>query len=139
MQGLLETIASYVHLLFFTNKFCYETFRGKRKSDFFFSKIRLFSIENPNFFSKIRFSPLKNLNLFPKKYEIRGFVLVHILLFENIRNPVFDHFPSFPASSFMPRVTYQTELRKRIYADTRIMAYILLRRYPRMYAYCRSV
>ena len=82
-----------------------------------------------------------------------------ILLFENIPNPVFGHFPSFPASSFMPRVAYlqyltqcgvkpglyslrrstQTELRRRIYADTRVMAFILLRRSPRTYAYCRSV
>ena len=81
---------------------------------------------------------------------------------KNIQNPVFGHFPSFPASSFMPRVTYlqyltqcgvkpglysvrrstQTELRKRIYADTRIMAFILLRRSRRVcraYAYCTSV
>ena len=65
--------------------------------------------------------------------------------FRKHRNPVFGHFPSFPASSFMPRVTYlqyltqcgvnpglysvrrstQTELRKRIYADTRVMAFIV--------------
>ena len=108
-----------------------------RKSDFFSRK--------SEFFSKVRFSP--------KTYEIRRVVLVHILLFENIRNPVFGHFPSFPASSFMPRVTYlqyltqcgvkpglysvrhstQTELHKRIYAHTRrVMAFILLRRSRRV-------
>ena len=101
-------------------------------------------IENPNFLSKIR--------IFSKTYEIWGVVLCYILLFENIRNPVFGHFPSFPASSFMPRVTYlqyltqcgvkpglysvrrstQTELRKQIYAHTRIMAFILLRRSRRI-------
>ena len=91
--------------------------------------------------------------IFSKKtYEIQGVVLCYILLFENIRNPVFGHSPSFPASSFMPHVTYlqyltqcgvkpglysvrrstQTELRKRIYADTRIMAFILLRRSRRV-------
>ena len=102
--------------------------------------------EIPNFFRKSDFSPSK-IRIFSKTYEIRRVVLVHILLFENIQNPVFGHFPSFPASSFMPRVTdlqyltqcgvkpglysvrrsTQTELRKRIYADTRVMAFILLR------------
>ena len=96
----------------------YYTLRGKRNPEFFFSKMRLFSKirffsrksdfcyrkseffyrKSDFFFSKIRF--------FSKTYEIRWVVLCHILLFENIRNPVFGHFPSFPASSFMPRVTY---------------------------------
>ena len=119
----------------------------------------LTSLENPNFFNrKSEFfieNPIflsRKSGSFSKTYEIRGVVLVHILLFENIRNPVFGHFPSFPASSFMPRVTYlqyltqcgvkpglysvrrsmQTELRKRIYADTRVMAFILLRRSRRV-------
>ena len=82
----------------------------------------------------------------PRKYP-------DILLLENIRNPVFGHFPSFPASSSMQRVTYlqyltqcgvkpvlysvrrstQTELRKRIYAHTRrVVAFILLRRSRRV-------
>ena len=135
------------------------------KSRIFFPKVRFFSRKSDFLPSNIRFPPPprkyeKNSQksyLFSKTYEIQGFVLVHILLFENIRNPVFGHFPSFPASSFMPRVTYlqyltqcgvkpglyyvrrstQTELRKRIYADTRVMAFILLRKSPRMY--CRSV
>ena len=59
---------------------------GKTKSPIFFEN-PIFSLKNPNFFSKT--------------HEIRGVVLVHILLFENIRNPVFGHFPSFPASSFI--------------------------------------
>ena len=122
-----------------------------RKSDLFFEnpiffyRKSEFFIENPIFFSRKSGS-------FSKTYEIRGVDLVHILLFENIQNPVFGHFPSFPASSFMPRVTYlqyptqcgvkpglhsvrrstQTELRKRIYADTRVMAFILLRRSRRV-------
>ena len=115
-----------------------------RKSEFFYRKSK-FLIENPIF------SPQK-YESFSKTYKIRGVVLVHILLFENIRNSVFGHFLSFPASSFMPRVTYlqyltqcgvkpglysvrrstQTELRKRIYADTRVMAFILLRRSRRV-------
>ena len=139
---------------------------GKTKSQFFFSKIRLFfsrksdffSLKNPIFLSKIRLLLPKiqifdrKSDFFSKTYKIRGVVLVHILLFENIQNSVFGHFPSFPASSFMPRVTYlqyltqcgvkpglysvrrstQTELRKRIYADTRVMAFILLRRSRRV-------
>ena len=132
---------------FFYFLFCYETFRGKRNPDFF--------LENPIFFSKIRFFSSKirifflenpiflfsKINFFRKHTKFGGLSLlhIHVLLFENIRNPVFGHFPSFPASSFMPRVTYlqyltqcgvkpglysvrrstQTELRKRIYADTR--------------------
>ena len=134
---------------------------------FFFSKMRLFLrirffsrkpdfffIRNPNFLSKIRFFPSKIQFFFENiQNSGGGVVLCNILLFENIRNPVFGHFPSFPASSFMPRVTYlqyltqcdvklglysvrrstQTELRKRIYADTRIMAFILLRRSRRVY------
>ena len=126
---------------------------GKTKSRFVLSKMRLF-FEDPILFSKIWFFLIENSDFFPKTYEIRGggVVLCYILLFENIRNPVFGHFPSFPASSFMPRVTYlqyltqcgvkpglycvrcstQTELRKRIYADTRIMAFILLRRSRRV-------
>ena len=128
-----------------------------RKCDFF-SKMQLF-FEDPIFLSKIQFFYYRKLDFFPSKirlfsktYGIRGVVHCFILLFENIRNPVFGHFPSFPASSFMPRVTYlqyltqcgvkpglyyvrrsvQTELRKRIYADTRIMAFILLRRSRRV-------
>ena len=121
----------------------YETLRGKRNPDF--------SLENATFFPMIRFS-LSKIRIFSKTYEIRGVVLCYILLFENIRNPVFGHFPSFPASSFMPGVTYlqyltqcgvkpglysvrrstQTELRKRIYADTCIIAFILLRRSRRV-------
>ena len=111
-----------------------------RKSDFFFSKIWFF------------LEYIRNSEGCPCTYSC-------ILLFENIRNLVFGHFPSFPASSFMPRVTYlqyltqcgvkpglysvrrstQTELRKRIYAHTRrVMAFILLRRSRRI-SYCRSV
>ena len=98
-----------------------------RKSEFF--------IENPIFSRKSESFKKKHTK---KTYKIRGVVLVHILLFENIQNPMCGHFPSFPASSFRPRVTYlqyltqcgvkpglypvrhstQTELRKRIYADT---------------------
>ena len=116
-----------------------------RKSEFSHARPALGLIENPIFLSRKSGS-------FSKTYEIRGVVLIHILLFENIRNPVFGHFPSFPASSFMPRVTYlqyltqcgvkpglysvrrstQTELRKRIYADTHAMAFILLRRSRRV-------
>ena len=129
------------------------------KSDFFLEN-PIFSLENPISPPPRKYEKNSLKSYFPPKtYKIQGFVLVHILLFENIRNPVFGHFPSFPASSFMPRVTYlqyltqcgvkpglysvrrstQTELRKRIYADTRVMAFILLRKSPRMYAYCRSV
>ena len=110
-RGYLKRLR-HVHLLFFKKLFCYETLWGKRnpdffpqksdffsrKSDFFYRKSEFF-IENPIFFSQKSGS-------FSKTYKIRGVVLVHILLFENIRNPVFGHFPSFPASSFMPRVTY---------------------------------
>ena len=143
MQGLHETIAP-CPLTIFKKSFVMKH-SGENEIPNFFSKIRFF------FFSKILF-------FFSKTYEIQGFVLVHILLFENIQNPVFGHFPSFPASSFMLRVTYlqyltqcgvkpglysvrrstQTELHKRIYADTRVMAFVLLHRSPRMYAYCRS-
>ena len=141
-RGSLKRLR-HVHLLF--SNFFFMNHSGE-------NEIQIFSLENPNFFPKIRFFPLENLIFFAKTYKIQGFVLVHILLFENIRNPVFGHFPSFPASSFMPRVTYlqyltqcgvkpglysvrrstQTELRKRIYADTRVMAFILLRRSPRI-------
>ena len=75
-----------------------------RRSDFFLEN-PIFFIENPNLLSKIRFF-LSKIRFFFKTYEIRGVVLCDILLFENIRNPVFGHFPSFPASSFIPRVTY---------------------------------
>ena len=128
----------------------YETLRGKRNPEFFSQKC--------DFFSKIRFFSRKSgfssqkSNFFRKHTKFRGVVLCYILLFENIRNPVFGHFPSFPASSFMPRITYlqyltqcgvkpglysvrrstQTELHKRIYEDTRIMAFILLRRSRRV-------
>ena len=108
--------------------------------------------------NEIRLFSFENLAFFPKTYEIQGVVLVHLLLFENVRNPVFGHFPSFPASSFMPRVTYlqyltqcgvkpglysvlrstQTELRKRIYADMHVMAFILLRRSRRICT-CRPI
>ena len=109
--------------------------------------------EIPNFFLENPIFVLKNSNLFRKHTKFRGLSLtINILLFENIRNPVFGHFLSFPASSFMLRVTYlqyltqcgvkpslysvrrstQTELRKRIYADTRVMAFILLRRSRRV-------
>ena len=112
-----------------------------------------FFLENLTFFSrKFRGFFSRKSGSFSKTYKIRGVVLVHTLLFKNIRNPVFGHFPSFPASSFMPRVTYlqyltqcgvkpglysvrrstPTELRKRIYADTRVMAFILLRRSRRV-------
>ena len=140
----------------------YETLRGKRNPEFFsrkcdffrwpdfFLENPIFFIENPIFFyQKSDFFSRKS-DFFPKTYEIRGVVLCHILLFENIRNPAFGHFPSFPASSFMPpylqyltqcgvkpglysvRRSTQTELRKRIYADMRIMAFILLRRSRRV-------
>ena len=144
-RGYLKRLShKKVHkIILFFNKKNVGDIAGKTKSRFFLSKMRLF-FENPIFFSKIRF--------FSKTYTIRGVVLCYILLFENIRNPVLGHFPSFPASSFMQRVTYlqyltqcgvkpglysvrrstQTELRKRIYADTRIMAFILLRRSRRV-------
>ena len=114
----------HVHLLFFKKLFCYETFRGKRNPDFF--------LANP---------------IFPRKHtKFGGCPLLYTTLRKH-RNLVFGHFPSFPASSFTPRVTYlqyltqcgvnpglysirrstQTELRKRIYADTRVMAFILRR------------
>ena len=133
---------------------------GENEIPIFFLKMRLFSkiqffsrkfdflfIGNPIFFfSKIQFFSENIRNSGGWSFAI------YILLFENIRNPVFGHFPSFPASSFMPRVTYlqyltqcgvkpglysvrrstQTELRKRIYADTSIMAFILLRRSRRV-------
>ena len=131
---------------------------GKTKSRifskirFFFSKIRFFLSKIRILLSKIRIFFPQKFESFSKTYEIRGVVLDYILLFEIIRNPVFGHFPSFPASSFMLRVTYlqyltqcgvkpglysvrrstQTELRKRIYADTRVMAFILLRRSRRV-------
>ena len=71
----------HVHLLFFKKLFCYETLRGKRNPDF--------SLENPIFF--------------PKTYKIRGGCPLLYTTFRKHRNPVFGHFPSFPASSFMPR------------------------------------
>ena len=43
---------------------------------------------------------------FTKNAKVSPNLTVTILLFENIRNTVFGHFPSFPASSFMPRLTY---------------------------------
>ena len=112
-----------------------------RKSDFFLSQKSDFSLENPNFFSKT--------------YKIRGDVLVHILLFENMKSGVWS-LSEFPWS-FMPRVTYlqyltqcgvkpglyavvrrqnsQTNLcryaRNNVYTPAKISA--------RMYAYCRSV
>ena len=141
-RGYLKRLR-HVHLLFFKKLFCYETLWGKRNPDFF--------LENLTFFRKSNFFSLENPDLF-RKYTKFGGLSLNILLFENIRNPVFGHFPSFPASSFMPRVTYlqyltqcvvkpglysvrrstQTELRKRIYADTRVMAFILLRRSRRV-------
>ena len=141
MQGLLETIAPCPFTIF-QKKICYETFRGKRNPDFFSRRSQFFP-ENTIF------SPRKS---FCENIRNSGFRPCTLYYFSKTRNPVFGHFPSFPASSFMPRVTYlqyltqcgvkpglysvrrstQTELRKRIYADTRVMAFILLRRYPRI-------
>ena len=81
----------HVHLLFFKKLFCYETFRGKRNPDFFSSKIRFF-------FSKIRF--------FSENIQNSGGCPLPYTTFRKHRNPVFGHFPSFPASAFMPRLTY---------------------------------
>ena len=63
---------------------------------FFLSKIRILSRKSDFFSRKSEF--------FENIRNSGGVVLCYILLFENIRNPVFGHFPSFPASSFMPRV-----------------------------------
>ena len=108
--------------------------------NFFLENLTFFS-ENLFFFPKIQFflKNIRNLGFCPPTW-------IHYFS-KNIRNPVFGHFPSFPASSFMLRVTYlqyltqcgvkpglysvrrstQMELLKRIYADTRVMAFILLR------------
>ena len=156
-RGYLKRLR-HVHLLFFTKLFCYKTFRGKRNPDFF-SRKSDFVFENPIFFlgdqiflsRKSNFSS-QNSDFFLENIQNSGVILCYILLLENKRNPVFGHFPSFPASSFMPRVTYlqyltqcgvkpglysvrrstQTKLRKQIYADTRVMAFILLRRSRRV-------
>ena len=145
-------------IYYLKKKICYETLWRKRNPEFFFRNPTFFSQKSDFFYRKSKFLienpifPPKKYESFSKTYKIRGVVLVDILLFENIRNLVFGHFPSFPASSFMPRVTYlqyltqcgvkpglysvcrstQTELRKRIYADTRVMAFILLRRSRRV-------
>ena len=109
------------------------------------NEIPIFFLQNSDFsLSKIRFfsENIRNSGGCPSQYTT----------FRKHRNPVFGHFPSFPASSFMLRVTYlqyltqcdvnpglysvrrstQTELRKRIYADTRVMAFILLHRSRRV-------
>ena len=139
-RGSLKRLR-HVHLLF-SKFFFLWNIPGKTKS-------RFFSLENPNFPPKIRFFPSKILFFLRKHTKFR---VSSLHTFENIQNPVFGHFPSFPISSFMLRVTYlqyltqcgvkpglysvrrstQTELRKRIYADMRVMAFILLRRSPRI-------
>ena len=128
-----------------------------RKCDFFrrsnfFLENPIFFIKNPNFLSKIRFFFLSKIRIFSKTYEIRGVVLCYIYYFSKtyeIRCLV-----TFRVSLLhrLCRVTYlqyltqcgvkpglysvrrstQTELRKRIYADRRIMAFILLRRSRRV-------
>ena len=86
---------------------------GENEIPIFLSKIRFFSrksdisifvlanphfsLENPIFFfSKIQFFS-KNIQ------NSEGCPLLYTT-FRKHRNPVFGHFPSFPASSFMPRV-----------------------------------
>ena len=125
------------------------------------NEIPTFFSVNPTFFSKIRFFLSKIRFFLSRKSDFflenirnsEGCPCRYTTFRKNIRNPVFGHFPSFPASSFMPRVTYlqyltqcgvkpglysvcrstQTELRKRIYAHTRrVMAFILLRRSRRV-------
>ena len=108
------------------------------------NEIPNFVVENPTFFSR-------KSDFFPKTYKIRGFVLVHILLFESGFWSL-SEFPCFivyaarniPSISdaiwckpgfILVRRSTQTELRKRIYTDTRVMAFILLRRYRRV---CRQ-
>ena len=128
----------HVHLLFFKKLFCYETFRGKTKSRFFSQKSDFFSPRKSDFFLE----NIRNSGGCPLLYTT----------FRKHRNLVFGHFLSFPASSFIPRVAYlqyltqcgvnpglysvrrsmQTELRKRSYADTRVMAFILRRRSRRV-------
>ena len=111
------------------------------------NEIPIFFLENPIFFRKSDFF-LSKIRFPPENIRNSGGCPLLYTTFRKHRNPVFGHFPSFPASSFMPRVTYfqyliqcgvnpglysvrrstQTELRKRIYADTRrVIAFILLR------------
>ena len=69
---------------------------------FFFNFVMKHSGENEiPILSKIRFS-LKN-PIFSKTRNSGGCPLLYTT-FRKHRNPVFGHFPSFPASSFMPRV-----------------------------------
>ena len=139
----------------------YETLRGKRNPEFFSRKCDFFRrsdffLENPIFFIENPiFSPRKS-DFFSKTYEIRGVVLCYILLFEkHTKSGVWSlsEFPCFIVYAarngsvtylqyltqcgvkpglYSVRRSTQTELRKRIYADTRIMAFILLRRSRRV-------
>ena len=138
----------HVHLQFFKKLFCYETLRGKRNPDFFSRKSDFF-LDNPIFPPQKSEFSLENPIFFLKNIRNLGGCPLLYTTFRKHRNPVFGHFPSFPASSFMPHLQYltqcgvnpgvysvrrsmQTELRKRIYADTRVMAFILLRRSRRV-------
>ena len=95
----------HVHLLFFKKLFCYETFRGKRNPDFYSSKIRFF----------------------PENIQNSGGRPLPYTTFRKHRNPVFGHFPSFPASAFMPRVTYLQYLTQ-CGVDAKWSAYYGIRR-----------
>ena len=103
----------------------------------------IFSLANPNSFLENPIFFLEN-PIFSENIRNSGGCPLLYTTFRKHRNPVFGHFPSFPASSFMPRVinidplylqyltqwgvnpglyserrSTQTELRKLIYADTR--------------------
>ena len=100
-------------IYYFSKKNCYETLWGKRNPEFFLEN-PIFSLENPIFLSKIQFFLskirifllkiryffLEHSNLFRKHTKFGGLSLT-IYYFSKTRNPVFGHFPSFPASSFM--------------------------------------
>ena len=136
---------------------------GENEIPIFFPKIRFFfflanpnfSLENPNFSLENPNFSLENPNfslenpIFFESIQNLGGCPLPYTTFRKHRNPVFGHFPSFPASSFMPRVINIPSisdtmwckagfiLRTPQYADR--TAQKNLRRYARMYAYCRSV
>ena len=88
-RGYLKRLR-HIHLLFFKKKIVMkhsgenEIPIFSRKSDFFSHKSEFVS----------------------KTYEILGVVLCYILLFENKRNPVFGHFPSFPDTMWCKAMVY---------------------------------
>ena len=117
-----------------------------------FSKIRIFSQKSELFLSKIRIFYQKSdffsrksdffrkhtkfggcsfaIYYFSKTYKIRCLVTFRVSLLHRYLQYLTQC--GVKPGLYSVRRTTQTELRKRIYADTRIMAFILLRRSRRV-------